>query len=144
MAHRWFALGVARPNASVMSNSSGNILLGSSQSKQCTSCATICLNLKRKTKVFRWVDIQQVRKTRRQVFFTKLNMQNIEEFRFVSIVKRGHMLLSNFWPTFLIKFLKNKKIAKNKKNPKKYVFNIFVSFLTFSTSSQNNLNFQRS
>ena len=34
--------------------------------------------------------IQQVRKTRRQVFFTKLTMQNIEEFCFISIVKRGH------------------------------------------------------
>jgi hypothetical protein len=33
---------------------------------------------------------------RRQVFFTKLTMQNIEEFCFVSIVKRGHLLLPNF------------------------------------------------
>jgi ABC-type Na+ transport system ATPase subunit NatA len=40
--------------------------------------------------------IQQVSKTRRQVFFTKLTMQNIEEFCFVSIVKRGHLLLPNF------------------------------------------------
>jgi hypothetical protein len=29
-------------------------------------------------------------------FFTKLTMQNIEEFCFVSIVKRGHLLLPNF------------------------------------------------
>jgi hypothetical protein len=35
-------------------------------------------------------------------------------------------------------------MMKKNKNPKKYVFNIFASFLAFSTSSQNNLNFQRS
>jgi len=29
-------------------------------------------------------------------FFTKLTMQNIEEFCSVSIVKRGHLLLPNF------------------------------------------------
>ena len=37
--------------------------------------------------------------------------------------------------------LKKPKIVKNKENPKKYVFNIFVSFLVFSASSQKNLNF---
>jgi len=29
-------------------------------------------------------------------FFTKLPMQNIEEFCFISIVKMGHLLLPNF------------------------------------------------
>jgi len=53
------------------------------------------------------------------------------------------LLLPNFWSTFLIKFLKNPKIAKNNENPKKYVFNIFASFLAFSTSSKKNLSFQR-
>ena len=53
------------------------------------------------------------------------------------------MLLLNFWPIFLIKFLKNPKIAKNNKNPKKYVFNIFISFLAFLASSQKNLIFQK-
>jgi len=90
------------------------------------------------------VDIQQVSKTRRQVFFTKLTMQNIEEFCFVSIVKRGHILLPNFLPIFFIKILENQKITKNNENPKKYVFNTFASFLAFSTSSQKNFNFQRS
>jgi predicted polyphosphate/ATP-dependent NAD kinase len=50
-----------------------------------------------------WI-IQQVRKTRRYVFLTKLTMQNIEEFCFVSIVKRGHLLLHNVLPMFLINF----------------------------------------
>jgi len=31
-----------------------------------------------------------------EFFFTKLTMRNIEEFCFVSIVKRGHLLLPNF------------------------------------------------
>jgi len=44
----------------------------------------------------------------------------------------------------LIYFEKSPKIVKNKENKKKYVFNIFASFLAFSTSSQKNLNFQRS
>jgi hypothetical protein len=39
---------------------------------------------------------ERERERRRQVFFTKLTMQNIEEFCFVSIVKRGHLLLPNF------------------------------------------------
>ena len=34
------------------------------------------------------------------------------------------------------KFLKNPKIEKSNENPKKYVFNIFASFLAFSTSSK--------
>ena len=33
---------------------------------------------------------------KKEIFFTKLTMQNIEEFCFVSIVKRGHLLLPNF------------------------------------------------
>jgi len=90
------------------------------------------------------VDIQQVSKTRKQDFFTKLTMQNIQEFCFVSIVKRGNLLLPNFLPIFLIKFSENQKITKNNENPKKYIFNTFASFLAFSTSSQKNLNFQRS
>jgi hypothetical protein len=36
------------------------------------------------------------RKKHLEFFFTKLTMQNIEEFGFVSIVKRGHRLLPNF------------------------------------------------
>jgi hypothetical protein len=38
---------------------------------------------------------------------------------------------------------KTKKIAKNKENPKKCIFDIFASFLAFSTLSQKNLKFQR-
>jgi hypothetical protein len=57
------------------------------------------------------------------------------------LVQSFPMLLPNFLPIFLIKFLKNPKIAKNNENPNKYVFfNIFASFLAFSTSSQKNLN----
>jgi hypothetical protein len=48
-------------------------------------------------------------------------------------------LLPNFWPNVV-----GKKISKNSKNPKKYVLDIFVSFLAFSASSQKNLIFQRS
>jgi hypothetical protein len=51
-------------------------------------------------------------------------MQN-NEFCFVSIVKRGHLLLLNFLPLFLIKVLENPKKAKNNKNPK----NIFLIYL---------------
>lgn len=40
VASRCLALGTVRPNFSVMSKSVGNILFGSPQSKQCTSCAT--------------------------------------------------------------------------------------------------------
>jgi len=45
---------------------------------------------------------------------------------------------------FLINFQKKQKIAKKTmKTPKKMHFDIFASFLAFSTSSQKNLNFQR-
>ena len=40
-------------------------------------------------------------------------------------------------------FWKKSKIAKNNENLKKYILDIFASFLAFSKSSQKNLNFQR-
>jgi len=43
----------------------------------------------------------------------------------------------------LIKFSENPKIAKNNKNPKKYVFNIFASFLEFSASSKKEFKFSK-
>ena len=110
----------------------------------CKSWHSQCLDRRRCHLLYMAIQSQLVRKIRKQVFFTKLTMQNIEEFCFVSIVKRGHLLLPNFWPTFLKKNLKNPKIVKNNKNPKNTFFNIFASFLTFSASSQKNLNFQRS
>jgi hypothetical protein len=51
---------------------------------------------------------------------------------------------TQFLTHVLINFQKNPKIAKNIENPKKYIFNIFASFLAFLASSQKNLNFQRS
>jgi len=68
-------------------------------------------------------------------------MQNIEEFCFVSIVKRGHLLLPNFLPVFLMNFQKKQKIAKNIENPKECFFDIFALFLAFSASSQKEFNF---
>jgi hypothetical protein len=59
--------------------------------------------------------------------------------------KEGASVATQFLTHVLIKFLKNPKITKNKKNPKKICFfNIFALFLAFSSSSQKNLNFQRS
>ena len=46
------------------------------------------------------------------------------------------LLLPNFDPPFLLTFQKNQKIAKKQRKSKKYVFNIFASFLAFSTSSK--------
>ena len=46
-------------------------------------------------------------------------------------------------PKFLINFWKKPKIEKIYENPKKYIFDIFASFLAFSMSSQKNFNFQR-
>jgi hypothetical protein len=43
----------------------------------------------------------------------------------------------------LIKVSKKSKIAKNNENPKKYVFNIFASFLVFSTSSKKEFKFSK-
>jgi hypothetical protein len=44
---------------------------------------------------------------------------------------------------FLMNFQKkSKKGKKNNENPKICIFDIFASFLAFSTSSQKNLNFQ--
>jgi hypothetical protein len=44
---------------------------------------------------------------------------------------------------FLIIFLeKTKNRKKNNENPKKYIFDMFASFLAFSTPSQKNLNCQ--
>jgi hypothetical protein len=50
---------------------------------------------------------------------------------------------TQFLTHVLIIFQKNKKIAKNIENPKKYISNTLASFLAFLASSQKNLNFQR-
>jgi hypothetical protein len=50
-------------------------------------------------------------------------------------------MLPNFLFIFLIKFLKNSKIVKNNENLKKYVFNIFASFLVFSMSFKKEFKF---
>jgi hypothetical protein len=54
-------------------------------------------------------------------------MQNIEEFCFVSIVKRGHLLLPHFDPCFN-KFSEKFKNSEKHWKSKKYVFNTFASF----------------
>ena len=56
-------------------------------------------NRKKKKKRARSLDEWILSKLSRQkdkFFFTKLTTINIEEFCFVSIVKRGHLLLPNF------------------------------------------------
>jgi hypothetical protein len=55
---------------------------------------------RRKRERVRSLDEWIFSKLGRQVFFIKLTMQNIEEFCFVSMVKRGHLLLPNFDPCF--------------------------------------------
>jgi hypothetical protein len=42
-----------------------------------------------------WI-LSKLSRQKNKFFFTKLIMQNIEEFCFVSIVKRGHLLQPNF------------------------------------------------
>jgi len=50
---------------------------------------------------------------------------------------------TQFFIHVFYKFSEKKTKKKNNENPKKYIFDIFTSFLAFSTSSQKNLNFQR-
>jgi len=69
-------------------------------------------------------------------------MQNIEEVLLRKHCKERHLLLPNFLLMFLINFQKKSKIANNNENPKKCIFDIFASFLTFSTLSQKNLHFK--
>jgi hypothetical protein len=40
--------------------------------------------------------LSKLNRQKDKFFFTKLTMQNIKEFCFVSIIKRGHLLLPNF------------------------------------------------
>jgi hypothetical protein len=60
------------------------------------------ISLVLKKEIARW-DLKLTKERKRkkkkkhlEFFFTKLTMRNIEEFCFVSIVKRGHLLLPNF------------------------------------------------
>jgi hypothetical protein len=91
-----------------------------------------------------WI-IQQVKKTRRQVFFTKAYYAKHSGVLLRKHYKEGASVVTQFFfINVLINFQKNPKIAKNIENPKKiYIFNIFASFLAFLASSQKNLNFQR-
>ena len=50
---------------------------------------------KRVKSLHEWI-LNKLRRQEDKFFFTKLTMQNIEEFCSVSIVKRGHLLLPNF------------------------------------------------
>jgi len=60
------------------------------------------------------------------VFFTSLLCKTLRNFCFVSIVKRGHLLLPNFWLVFLINLQKKpKKSKKTMKTPK----NAFLIYL---------------
>ena len=61
-------------------------------------------------------------------FFTKLTMQNIDEFLLRKHCKEGASVATQFLTHVFDIFSKNPKIEKNKENPKKYVFNIFLSF----------------
>jgi hypothetical protein len=56
------------------------------------------------------------------VFFTSLLYKTLRNFCFVSIAKRGHLLLPNFLPIFLINFQKKSKIAKKQRKPPKNAF----------------------
>jgi hypothetical protein len=76
------------------------------------------------------------------IFFTSLLHKILSRYCFVSIVKRDHLLLPNFWPNVLIIFEKNKKIETTMKTQKKCILDIFASFSAFSTLSQKNLNFK--
>jgi hypothetical protein len=56
------------------------------------------------------------------VFFTSLLRKTLKNFCFVSIVKRGHLLLPNFSPVFLINLQKKPKNSKKTmKTPKMHV-----------------------
>jgi len=71
-------------------------------------------------------------------------MQNIEEFLLRKHCKEGASVATQFLTYIFDKFSeKIKKKQKNNENPKICIFDIFASFLAFSTSSQKNLNFQR-
>ena len=50
---------------------------------------------KRARSLDEWI-LSKLSRQKDKFFFTNLTMQNIEEFCFVSIVKRGHLLLPNF------------------------------------------------
>jgi len=50
---------------------------------------------KRARSLDEWI-LSKLSRHKDKFFFTKLTMQNIEEFGFISIVKRGHLLLPNF------------------------------------------------
>ena len=71
------------------------------------------------------------------VFFTSLLCKTLRNFCFVSIVKRGHLLLPNFWPMFLINFQKKTKIAKKQWKPQKKAFLIYLHhFSIFNVISE--------
>jgi len=55
----------------------------------------------------------------------------------------GMFVVTQILTHLLDKIFENPKIVKNNENPKKFVFNIFASFLAFSTSSKKEFKFSR-
>jgi len=69
-------------------------------------------------------------------------MQNIEGFLLRKHCKEGASVATQFFTHVFDNFLEKNQKKKTMKTPKKCIFDIFASFLAFSTSSQKNLNFQ--
>jgi hypothetical protein len=69
------------------------------------------------------------------LFLQTYYIKHLTSLFFVSIVKRGYLLLSNFLPHFGKKFKKNEQ--KNNKNPKNYVIDVFASFSVLSQKDSN-------
>ena len=104
----------------------GDRLMGSQKKKR-----------KKKEKRARSLDEWILSRQKDKFFFTKLTTQNIEEFCFVSIVKRGHLLLPNFWLMFSQIFRKKSKNSEKQRKSKKYFFiYICIVFSIFSIVSK--------
>ena len=90
-------------------------------------------NRKRKSKVFTWVDIKQVKQTERQVFLYKAYYAKHWGVLLRKHCKEGAFVATQFLTHVSVNFHKNPKIAKNIENKKKYVFLIYLHcFCIFS------------
>jgi hypothetical protein len=105
------------------------LLWSKTQHMSFNTCSLLIILYFEKQKLTRWkikMAFSMVLRVNFNVWSWVYLLMICDEVTFLWISKTRCLLLPNFWPTYLIKFLKNPKIVKNNENPKTICFLIYL------------------